>query len=304
MFTGVFLSFAAYFCYSVSDVYIKILYGHEFGVSPYMMAYFYAIIGILALPFIKTRDECWRDVIIPRNWPMWFLRATASVTGLISAIFAFSKLPMVETYTIIFMQPAVASLFSILFLREQVDKKRWLSVVVGFAGVLVVMRPGFRELNLGHLAAIICCLSNAIGINIVRRMQTVEKRITLYASSVIGVLLVGGFMTEPMFGVAMIFDWQDSILNDWGVSSGLLIYSVLAVMGTLCLLAAAKRVAVAFVSLPQYSQIILAIIFDYLIFKTHLDVYIAVGIVLIIASNLMTFLREEQNKAMGQTAQS
>jgi len=293
MFTGVFLSFAAYFCYSVSDVYIKILYGHDFSVPPYMMAYFYAIIGILALPFIKTKEERWRDVIIPRNWPMWFLRATASVTGLISAIIAFSNLSMAETYTIIFMQPAVASLFSILFLREHVDKKRWLSIFVGFLGVLVVLRPGFRELNIGHLAAIICCMSNAVGINIVRRMQNTEKRITLYASSVIGVFFVGGLMIEPRFGLDIIFDWQNSILADWGVFTGLMFYSVLAVMGTMCLLGAAKRVSVSFVSLPQYSQIVLAIVFDYLLFKTPLDFYIAVGIMLIVASNLMTFLREE-----------
>jgi len=294
MFYGVILSFTAYFCYSVSDLYIKILYGHDFAVSPYMMAYFYAIIGIIALPFIKTSDERWRDVIIPRNWPMWFLRAAASVTGLISAIVAFSNLSMAETYTIIFMQPAIASLFSIVFLREHVDTKRWLSIAVGFVGVLVVWRPGFRELNIGHLGAIICCLSNAVGINIVRRMQKIEKRITLYASSVIGVFLVSGLMIESPFGVAMILDWPNSILADWGVFSGLTIYSVLAVLGTLCLLGAAKRVAVSFVSLPQYSQIALAIVFDYFIFKIPLDFYIAVGIVLIITSNLMTFLREEQ----------
>jgi len=297
MFTGVFLSFLAYGCYSISDVFIKILHGYEVNVPPYMMAYFYAIIGILSLPFIKTRDERWRDVIIPRNWPMWCLRATASMTGLIGAIVAFSNLSMAETYTLIFMQPAIASLFSILFLREQVDKKRWLSIIVGFAGVLVVMRPGFRDLNIGHLGAIVCCLSNAIGINIVRRMQATEKRITLYASSVIGVFFISGFMIEPLFGVGLIFDGSQSILADWRVLIGLTAYSVLAVVGTMFLLASAKRVAVAFVSLPQYSQIVLAIIFDYFFFNTHLDFYIATGIVLIVASNLMTFLREEKRQA-------
>jgi len=296
MFSGIFLSFSAYFCYSVSDVFIKILHGYDVNVPPYMMAYFYAIIGIVSLPFIKKRDELWRDVIIPRNWPMWFLRASASTTGLVSAIVAFSNLSMAETYTIIFMQPAVASLFSILFLRERVDKKRWLSIAVGFVGVLVVMRPGFRELNIGHLGAIICCMSNAVGINIVRRMQNIERRITLYASSVIGAFVVGGLMTQPLFGIGLIFDWQSSILSDWRVLIGLTAYSVLAVVGTMCLLGAAKRVAVSFVSLPQYSQIVLAIIFDYLLFDRHLDYYIATGIVLIVSSNLMTFLREEQAK--------
>jgi len=297
MYIGVFLSFAAYACYSLSDVAIKKLYEVDVDVPPYVMVYFYAIIGILSLPFIKTRDESWRDVIIPRNWPMWFLRATASTTGIIGAIVAFSKLSMAETYTIIFMQPAVASLFSILFLREHVDKKRWLSIIVGFAGVLVVMRPGVRELNIGHLGAIICCLSNAVGINIVRRMQGIEKRITLYASSLVGAFLLGGLMTKPFFGVGLIFELHPSSMTkgEWLAIMWLMVYSVLAVMGTMCLLASAKRVAVAFVSLPQYSQIVLAIIFDYWLFNTSLDYYIATGIVLIIASNLMTFLREEKN---------
>jgi len=294
MFHGVFLSFAAYLCYSLSDVCIKLLNDQNISVPPYTMVYFYSIIGILSLPFIKTADERWRDVIIPRNWPMWFLRAIASTTGIISAIVAFSNLSMAETYALIFMQPAVSSLFSILFLREHVDKKRWLSIIVGFIGVLVVMRPFFRELNIGHLGAIICCMSNAVGINIVRRMQGVEKRITLYASSLIGALVIGGAMTQPLYGVGIIFDWQSSILADWRTVISLTGYSVLAVVGTMCLLGAAKRVTVAFVALPQYSQIVLAIIFDYFLWNKLIDGYIATGCILIIASNLMTFLREEQ----------
>ena len=69
---------------------------------------------------------------------------------------------MAETFALIFLMPIFVTLLSVVFLKEHVGWRRWAAVVTGFIGVMVVLRPGFRELGLGHLAAIICGLSGAV----------------------------------------------------------------------------------------------------------------------------------------------
>jgi len=294
MFTGLLLSFASFAAYSISDAFIKIVHNLDGSIAPYTIAYYAAIFGFIALPFIKTRDEQWRDVIIPRYWSIWLLRAAASTVSFIGAIVAFSHLAMAEAFTLIFMQPAFVSIFSIIFLKEHVGWRRWLAIVVGFAGVLVVLRPGFRELNIGHAGALACGITGAIGIIIIRCMQAKEKRITLYASSLIGLFFICGLMTRPLFGVPLDMDWQNHILADIHVFASMAAFGLLAAVGSVLIMAAAKRVPASLVSTPQYSQMIWAIIFGYLLFDDHLDIYIGVGIVLILISSIMTFIREEQ----------
>jgi len=294
MLYGLLLSFASFAAYSVSDAFIKVVHNLDKSIAPYTIAYYAAIFGFIALPFIKTRHERWRDVIIPRNWPIWLLRAGASTVSFIGSIVAFSHLSMAEAFTLIFMQPAFVSIFSIIFLKEHVGWRRWLAIAVGFVGVLVVLRPGLRELNIGHLGALACGVSGAIGIIILRRMHGVEKRITLYASSLIGLFVICGLMTRPLFGVPLDMNWQGHILADMTLFSSMAAFGLLAAIGSILIMAAAKRVPASLVSTPQYSQMIWAIIFGYLWFDDHLDIYIGVGIVLILISSIMTFIREEQ----------
>jgi len=294
MLYGILLSFASFAAYSISDAFIKVVHNLDSSIPPYTIAYYAAIFGFVALPFIKTRDERWRDVIIARNKPIWLLRAGASTVSFIGSIVAFSHLSMAEAFTLIFMQPAFVSIFSIIFLKEHVGWRRWLAIAVGFAGVLVVLRPGFRELNIGHLGAMACGVSGAIGIIILRRMHGIEKRITLYSSSLIGLFIICGLLSQPLFGVPLDMNWQNHILADWDVFLSMAAFGLLAAIGSILIMAAAKRVPASLVSTPQYSQMIWAIIFGYLWFDDHLDFYIGVGIVLILISSIMTFIREEQ----------
>ena len=65
---------------------------------------------------------------------------------------------MAEAFALIFLLPIFVTILSVLVLKEHVGWRRWSAVVAGFVGVLVVLRPGFRVLGIGHLAAIVCGL--------------------------------------------------------------------------------------------------------------------------------------------------
>lgn len=280
MFYGVFLSFASYAAYAVSDACVKFIDG---AIPPYETAFYGALAGIIVIPFLKSHDNQWIDIIRSKNWAMWFLRTISGAFGVIGSVTAFTHLSMAEAFTLIFLQPLFVSILSMIFLKEPIGWRRWLAIIIGFLGVLIVLRPGFRELNIGHIGAVFAGLSGAISIIIVRHMGGKEKRITLYSSGIIGSIVICGMLSIPHYiepkGI------------EWFYLAG---YGLLAALGALFLMAAARLVPAIAIATPQYSQMIWAILFGYFIFNDQLDMPMAIGILLIMVSSLLTFLREKQ----------
>lgn len=282
MFYGVFLSFASYAAYAVSDACVKFIDG---AIPPYETAFYGALAGIVVIPFLKNSDNQWIDIIRSKNWAMWFLRTISGAFGVIGSVTAFTHLSMAEAFTLIFLQPLFVSILSMIFLKEPIGWRRWLAIIVGFLGVLIVLRPGFRELNIGHIGAVFAGLSGAISIIIVRHMGGREKRITLYSSGIIGSIVICGMLSIPGYIEPQGIEWL--------FLAG---YGLLAALGALFLMAAARRVPAIAIATPQYSQMIWAILFGYFIFNDQLDLPMAIGILLIMASSLLTFLREKQHQ--------
>jgi S-adenosylmethionine uptake transporter len=156
-------------------------------------------------------------------------------------------------------------------------------VLVGFAGVLVVLRPGFRELGLGHLAALICGLSGAVSIVALRMAGPDEKRISLYGAGIIGPLIAGGLLMLTHFR------WPNA--HEWGLLAG---YGLLAGLAGVLLMLATLRAPANRVAPTQYSQMLWAILFGYWLFGDGLDWPMLVGIVLILGAGLFTLVREEK----------
>lgn len=280
MFYGVFLSFASYAAYAVSDACVKFIDG---AFPPYETAFYGALAGIIVIPFLKSHDNQWIDIIRSKNWAMWFLRTISGAFGVIGSVTAFTHLSMAEAFTLIFLQPLFVSILSMIFLKEPIGWRRWLAIIIGFLGVLIVLRPGFRELNIGHIGAVFAGLSGAISIIIVRHMGGKEKRITLYSSGIIGSIVICGMLSIPHYIEPKGIEWL--------YLAG---YGLLAALGALFLMAAARLVPAIAIATPQYSQMIWAILFGYFIFNDQLDMPMAIGILLIMASSLLTFLREKQ----------
>src|SRR3546814_19177191 len=70
------------------------------------------------------------------------LRFVSAAVGTIASVVAFTYRSMAESFALIFLRPSFVTIMSVLFLKEQVGVKRWSAVAIGFAGVLVILRPG------------------------------------------------------------------------------------------------------------------------------------------------------------------
>ncbi|QEE24465.1 DMT family transporter [Rhodanobacter glycinis] len=280
MVKGILLGFACFAAYAMSDAFVKSLHG---TLPPYEAVFFGGLLGLAALPFIMGKGDRWSDVFSARRPKLWWIRALAGALGNICSVTAFTLLPMAEVFSMIFLMPIFVTILSVFLLKEHVGWRRWTAVLIGFAGVLVVLRPGFRALGLGHLAAILCGISAAVSVVALRMAGAEEKRVSLYGAGVIGPLVVGGLLMLPHF------IWPDLhqsfLLAGYGLLAALA--GVLLMYATL--IAPANRVAPT-----QYSQMLWAIVFGYWLFGDKLDWPMLVGIVMILGAGLFTLVREEK----------
>lgn len=277
---GVLLGFACFACYSVSDAFVKLLEG---TVPPFEVVFLGAVLMLPAVPFLMKPGDRARDLVVARRPWLWWLRAATGALGNLTSVVAFTRLPMAEAFALIFLMPIFVTVLSVLFLRERVHWRRWSAVVVGFAGVLVVLRPGFRQLGAGHAAALACGLVGAVTVIGLRLAGNDEKRITLYGAGVLGPLLLGAVLMLPAFR------WPTAA--QWGVLAG---YGLLAGVAAIFQMWATRIAPVSAVAPTQYSQMLWAVFFGYVLFHDRLDWPMAVGIALILGAGLFTVLREGQ----------
>ena len=280
MFKGVLLGFIAFAAFAFSDAFVKSLRG---SLPAYEAVFFGAALGLTALPFIKGRGDRWRDVLLAQRQGLYLVRAVASAVGSIAAVIAFTALPMAEAFALIFLLPVFVTILSVLVLHEQVGWRRWSAVVAGFIGVLVVLRPGFRALGIGHLAAIICGLAGAVSMIALRLAGPHEKRVSLFGAGIIGAMLVSG--------VLMLTDFRWPQASQWGLLLG---YGLLSALGSVLLMLATRLAPANHVAPTQYSQMLWAVLLGYVVFHDRVDGLMALGIAIILGAGLFTLVREEK----------
>lgn len=280
MFKGVLLGFLAFAAFALSDAFVKLLHG---SLPPYEAVFFGAALGLSALPFIKGRGDRWQELLLAQRQGLWLVRAVTTAVGTIAAVIAFTALPMAEAFALIFLMPIFVTILSVLVLKEHVGWRRWSAVVAGFIGVLVVLRPGFRALGVGHLAALICGLAGAVSMIALRLAGPHEKRITLYGAGVIGSMLFAG--------VLMLADFRWPHPGQWMLLLG---YGLLAALGAVLLMLATRRAPANHVAPTQYSQMLWAVLLGYVLFHDQLDWPMAIGIAIILGAGLFTFVREDK----------
>jgi drug/metabolite transporter (DMT)-like permease len=193
---GILLALIAYASFSCNDAVVKSL-GGQFTV--FEIGFFSTLFAGLFLLFTRPNGERWRDFWhTKRPWAVQ-ARAWSGIASALS-VYAFTTIPLAEAYALIFLAPLCVTILSTLILKEKVGPWRWLAVVAGFAGVMLVVRPGFRELHLGHLAAFGVAFLAAASVILMRSLAAGEMRTTM-----LGVLIgqldrADALLADPLGG--------------------------------------------------------------------------------------------------------
>jgi drug/metabolite transporter (DMT)-like permease len=271
---GVIFALLSYSLYSCGDAITKSFTG-QLGV--FEIGFFANLFALVPPALAKPKGEKWRHAFrLTHPW-LLNLRGVFAVTSSICITFAFVTIPLAEAYSIAFLTPLFITLLSVLVLKEKVPLSRWVFVGLSFLGVMIVVRPGFRELHPGHFAAVLSAVCSAASTTILRIVAGKERKLSVIAMN--GVYQLAGNGIFLIFSFMMI-SWQQLLrLMGIGLFGGIAQLIVIA----------ALRIAPAnHVAPTQYVQILWAVSFGSLFYHEFPDAIGIVGLVVVVLSGIAT----------------
>ncbi|MBA3323954.1 MAG: DMT family transporter [Rhodobacteraceae bacterium] len=276
---GAVYALTAFAIYSTHDVVVKFL-GAIY--SPFQIVFFSTLFGFPIVTVMLMRDRT--DGNLRPRHPWWtLLRTFSAVVTTSSAFYAFSVLPMAQTYAIVFAAPLLITILAIPILGETVGWRRSLAVTVGLIGVIVVLQPGATAFSPGHLAALMAAVFSAIAAVVVRKIGNDERSAVL--------LLYPMMANFVLMACAMPFVYQPMPPAQLG---GFAMIAALGFAGALCHIAAYRSGSAVVVAPMQYSQILWAVLYGFVFFSETPDRSTAIGAAIIIASGVYVVFREEK----------
>ena len=276
---GILLALLAYAVYSWGDAAIKALGG---GLSIFEIGFFLALVSGTCILLTTPKDERWFDFWrMKRPWAVQ-ARAISGVTASVLGVIAFTTIPLAEVYALIFLAPLFVTILSLFVLKEQVGPWRWFAVVAGFAGVMLVVQPGFRELQLGHFAVLVVAFLAAISVILMRSLAAQETRTTM-----LGFLILYGLIFN---GFAIAF--TSFTLPTLQQAAILVMAGVFSAAGNIGMLRATRFAPANQLAPTHYSQIIWAVLIGVVVFDEHPDAWSIAGLAIIAGSGLLTMARE------------
>ncbi|PWE50225.1 EamA/RhaT family transporter [Thioclava sp. NG1] len=263
--------------YATHDVIIKHL-GQTY--SPVQIVFFAALLSFPLLSVILLNDK--REGSLRPVHPGWVVGrvVTTVVTGL-CAFYAFSTLPLAQVYPLLFAMPLLVTVFSIPILGERVGIHRWAAVILGLIGVVIVVRPGQAELAPGHFAAMTAAVTGALASVIVRKIGSEERSVVLLLSPLLGNVIV--------MAILLPFVWQPLQIADLGLMAVIAMFGLTA---SFLQILAYRAGEAAIVAPMQYSQILWAVFYGWIIFHESVDIPTLVGAGVVILSGIYIVIRE------------
>jgi drug/metabolite transporter (DMT)-like permease len=227
--------------------------------------------------------------------PVVALRIAAEVGASISYIYALGQIPLANASAILQALPLAVTLGAALFLGEPVGWRRWLAILIGFAGVLIVLRPGPDGFTGAALSVVASVVFAAIRDLCTRRIDPAVPSLFISVITATVITLTGAVMIVPLGG------WQPMSMTSIGILAGA---SLLLLVGYQCIVLAMRNGEIAIVAPFRYTSLIWSIGIGILFFSEEPDIWMVTGVAIIIASGLYTFARENKRRAAAVAQQS
>jgi len=226
-----------------------------------------------------------RRLVVTRYWRWHALRALMFIAMTGINFWALQYLQLTVTSSIFFTVPIIIAVLGAVFFGERRDAARWAAILVGFAGVLFIVRPGSAGFHPAMLGSLVNAVLYALFMLMTRRLAAYESPETIQYLPAVGAAL----LLTPL-AIAR-WEWPDTWL-EWTVAC------LLGVFGAIGhhLLALAHRYAPATVIAPfLYQQVLYMAIFGYLVFGDVPPAAVGIGAAIVIASGLYLFQRERRS---------
>ena len=243
--------------------------------------YFFTVVFTLPIMFFFFKKQLvWSDK--PK---LQILRGLILLFANICFFYSISVIALAKALTLAFIAPLIVTAFSPLLLGEKVGLKRWTAVVIGFIGSLVVIRPGFLEINLASVSALGTGFLYGFYLIITRKLSTSDNPLLT--------LLITGMVGAVLVSLIIPFYWVKPTINQWSLMAGI---GIFACIGHLFLILSLKYADASKLAPLGYTEIIPNILIGYYFFSEIPDNWTYLGLFIIVLSGLYISRREKITK--------
>ena len=277
---GVLYGIASVACFAMMDASVKWL--DMFPVGQVLFSRFF--FGLIPILMLVPRGE-FKTFYKTSRPKLHAFRAITGTLAIIALFIALREIPLADVVSLTFGGPIFVTLGSMFFLSEKVGIRRWLAVLIGFFGMLLIVKPAYEELNIYYIFPIIFCIFFACVALSIRSLSSTEPnyRIALYFSLL---SMIVGLLTLP-FGWVMPNKFELFLLIFTG-----LVGSVANILLTVSL----RYAEASLVTPTKYLNLVFAILLGYFIWGEIPKLLTLVGAGLIIISSVIIFMRESELK--------
>ena len=266
--------------FSVMDLLVKWSSDYPTGEVLFFRGFF----GLLPTYFLIPKNKLKTFYTTERSKEHLF-RCLMGLMALIAIVIALRELPLAVVVSLSYAAPLFITVLSIFLLSEKVGVFRWLAVLIGFVGVIIIAEPGFKGMNYLYFLPLIFCIGMAFVTITIRKLSTTEP-IWLISIFFTITISIAGLATIPMGWIMPNF--QDFIL--------LALIGVTGGSANLFLTQSYKLSEVSLVAPLKYLALVFAIIFGYLIWNEIPTVKTLIGASLVVLASLIIFRREIYHK--------
>ncbi|MCO6390303.1 EamA family transporter [Aliihoeflea aestuarii] len=215
--------------------------------------------------------------------PLVAVRALGEVGSTLCFLAALSQMPLANVSAILQALPLAVTMGAALFMSEPVGWRRWSAILVGFAGVMIIVRPGFEGFNSYSLLALLCVAFCALRDLITRRIPDEVPSLAISFATALFVTIAGAVLVVPYGG------WTELTVSS---TSRLLAAAVLVIVGYQFIIMAMRAGDISFVAPFRYTALVWAILLGFVMFGEVPDVAMILGASIVVASGLYTLYRE------------
>jgi drug/metabolite transporter (DMT)-like permease len=241
---------------------------------PFVIAFWRNVLGgAILVPWLARYGL---GILSTRRLGAHIARALLSGVAMLMAFTAVAMIPLAEYTAIDFLTPVFATLFGILFFGETVRWWRWWALAVGFAGVLVITRPGFAELNYGVLLVVAATGIWGITLPLIHSLGRTDRA---YTTAMLAAILIG-ITCLP----AALLHWTWPSAGAW---LGLLLIGAMGALAQVALSQSLIMAETGAVAPVEFLKLVFAAVLGYVLFDEIPEVWIWLGGALIVLSGFL-----------------
>ncbi|TIQ24610.1 MAG: DMT family transporter [Mesorhizobium sp.] len=228
--------------------------------------------------------------------PMVAVRVAGEAGATVSFLVALAHLPIANVSAVLQALPLAVTMGAALVFNEGVGWRRWLAITIGFAGVLIIVRPGFEGFSVYSLLALACVGCCAVRDLATKRIPQAIPTLLVSTTTALAMTMLGAALLLPMGG------WTPMT----GKSTAFLaMAAVLVVIGYQFIIMAMRMGDISFIAPFRYTALLWSILLGLFIFGDVPDLPMILGAIVIVGSGLYALYRERtvgQRKTAAESA--